>query len=92
MAANRFPFDYFDLGDAHAISSGKHDELQQFAHDFGAVRLENGTWTAARPDKSTATNDGYLIWGMPVYAITDGEVIAAWRNAPDNDAPGTKRR
>jgi hypothetical protein len=91
MPANRFPFGYFDLGEAHAISSGKHKVAQEFAHDFGAVRLENGTWTEARPGMSTETNDGYLIWGMPVYAIADGEVVAAWRNAPDNEAPGTKR-
>jgi hypothetical protein len=40
MPANRFPFTYFDLGEAHAISSGKHDVDQEFAHDFGAVRLQ----------------------------------------------------
>lgn len=93
MTSNAFPFGFFDLDDAHAITCGKHSEKsgQKFAHDFGAVRLENESWTEARPGATKATNEGYLMWGMPVYAIADGEVVASWRNAPDNPAPGEIR-
>lgn len=29
---------------------------------------------------------------MPVYAVADGEVIASWRNAPENPRPGASHR
>lgn len=34
--------------------------------------------------KTKASNDSYLSYGKPIYAIGAGKVIACWRNAPQN--------
>lgn len=58
--------------------------------DFVAQRqTSDGGW--ARSDATPSIpmqNDDLVCYGMPVYAITDGEVVASWRNAPENPRPG----
>jgi hypothetical protein len=37
----------------------------------------------------TITNSDFVIYDKPVHAIASGEVIACWRNAPNNIRPAT---
>lgn len=58
--------------------------------DFGAKRWDTvaGTWTdqLATPDPDYP--EANIIWDAPVYAPVDGEIIACWRNMPDDDVEG----
>jgi len=63
------------------------------ALDLVGVRFDNNLdkWTRYRgntPDADTEENSDSIIYNTPVHAIADGEVIACWRNAPENPRPG----
>ncbi|HSO68746.1 MAG TPA: M23 family metallopeptidase, partial [Arachnia sp.] len=54
-------------------------------------QTSGGGWTTDRPDsESPPRNEDKLCYGAPVYALADGEVLSAWRMAPDNARPGVK--
>jgi murein DD-endopeptidase MepM/ murein hydrolase activator NlpD len=63
---------------------------QELGYDLGAIRFdeESSKFVRFHPGKDGTENNHYLIYGMPVYAIADGEVIICWRNAPENPRPG----
>lgn len=59
--------------------------------DMHAQRRTSGGWTKYRSNaQSPPRNENALCYDAPVYALTDGEVLSAWRMAPDNDRPGVK--
>jgi hypothetical protein len=86
------PGHYWYLGKLHKGGS------QRLGYDFGAVRFDPETkgWTRRKLGVSQAayernpTNEAHIIYGLPVYAVADGEIVACWRNAPDNAKPGVK--
>jgi hypothetical protein len=59
------------------------------ARDLVLERWDGSKWTSL---KSGATdvkaNDSQLAFGVPVYAVSDGEVMTCWRNAPENPGVG----
>ena len=59
---------------------------------MGAVRFDakKKKWTRHKAGGDGKKNSSHLIYGMPIYAVADGEVVRCWRNAPDNPAPGKK--
>ena len=72
----------FHLGDASSKSL-----------DLTGIRFstETGQWTKYKEDGKNADNDynsDFVIYDKPVHAIASGEVIACWRNAPNNIRPG----
>ena len=59
--------------------------------DFGAQRKTSSGWDADKESPNNPVeNQDRVCYGMPVYAIADGEVISSWRNAPENPRPGEK--
>jgi hypothetical protein len=97
------PENFRFLWRAEDLGSGHHIVVEEFGEgpyilDLSEKRWdeEAGYWTRRKDDVSVAeyeadpTNDKHLIWGEPIYSPTDGEIIACWRNAPDNPAPGEK--
>ena len=57
--------------------------------DFGAQRLVGNTWDSEKGAPSNPVeNADRVCYGAPVYAVEDGEVISAWRRAPENPRPG----
>jgi len=106
LAADSFPFPgraedlppghYWFL--QHEHSSG--NKSQSLGYDLGAgVRFDvaQQKWVGTKPGASgdscasAPKNSDCIIYGIPVYAIADGEVLSCWRNAPENPAPGKKR-
>ena len=65
---------------------------QALGYDLRARRWDarNNQWTVHHDGKDTATNESWVVYGKPVYAIADGIVIKGWRNAPENPGPGPK--
>ncbi|SIN64867.1 Murein DD-endopeptidase MepM and murein hydrolase activator NlpD, contain LysM domain [Parasphingorhabdus marina DSM 22363] len=69
--------------------------VQQYGFDFGTNRFQseyrvaeifNGR-TFLRPGEAIdggRENRDWMIYGQKIYAMADGEVIACWRNAPEN--------
>lgn len=59
-------------------------------HDYGAKRkTAGGNFDGSKENSSNPNeNTDKVAYGVPIYAIADGEVVASWRNAPDNIRPG----
>lgn len=93
-ATNSFPFHAEDLPPGVRLRTGDHRlGIQGHGEDISAYRhLGDNRWsrfTADAPeDKSQHKNEHHVVYGLPFYAVADGEVIGAWRNAPENPAPG----
>lgn len=57
------------------------------ARDFVITRydIEGGKWTTVKDNSSNPqTLSDRLVYGIPIYAIADGEVMTCWCNAPEN--------
>lgn len=76
---------------------GAHDDgVQRLAYDLTAVRFDSSekVWTEVKAGKKgvrcvdAAANQDCIVYGEPVYAMADGEVVRCWRNAPENPVPG----
>jgi murein DD-endopeptidase MepM/ murein hydrolase activator NlpD len=60
------------------------------ARDLSGVRFDNGAgrWTAWKPGAGRPKkNSDALIYGIPIYSMTGGEVVSCWRRAPENPRP-----
>lgn len=90
MSDSILPFFADDLRPGERLFTRDHaGGDQRLGYDFSARRIQsNGTWTATKRGASGKKNDDFLIQGRPFYAMADGEVEAAWRNAPENPTPG----
>lgn len=70
--------------------------IQTLGYDLGAARFDpaENAWTRRRfgitKDEyaQNKQNSSHIVYGLPVHAIADGEVMYCWRNAPENPAPG----
>lgn len=86
------PFYADDLKPGERLYTSDHASgIQRFGYDVSGRRLKtNGSWTSVKADSNSSENrknSDLVIYGKPVYAIADGEVIAGWRNAPENPRP-----
>ena len=85
-----FPASAADLaGGSHWNMSGDHGGSN--ACDMNVARFGDGqTWVDTASGGGSANADR-LVFGIPLYAPADGEVVSCWRNHPDNPEPGTPR-
>ena len=88
-----------DLGPWQAWTTGGYGHAgsyQELGYDFGISQWdsEGGAWRQCWRDAAPSpcdTNTDYLIWNTPVFAISEGEVVRCWRNAPDNTDIGNAK-
>jgi hypothetical protein len=82
-----FPARASDLPDgAFWNMSGDHGGSN--ARDLNVVRPSGSDWTNLDSNGGSA-NSSHLVFGVPLYAPVDGEVVSCWRNHPENPSPGT---
>lgn len=60
------------------------------ARDLNVKRWDGLEWTQLRAGapEDSVVNEDYEAYGRSVHAMASGEVIACWRNAPDNPQVG----
>src|SRR5262245_10123684 len=81
---------YWYMNHAHAAG------IQGKGYDIKTVRFDEveNQWTQRKVGVSAEEyaddpkNTDWSVYGQPVHAIADGEVVRCWRNAPENPAPG----
>ena len=67
------------------------------ARDLVVRRWTGSSWTGLKEGiteadfKNDPKNESTLSFGTPVYAVSDGEVMTCWRNAPENPYSGAVR-
>lgn len=88
------PFLSKDLGrDEYWESYSMHGGGDQvFAYDLGVRAYEDGAWRHSLPGKNGKKNKHFRVWGKPIYAMADGEIIHFLNEVPNNCKPvfGTK--
>jgi murein DD-endopeptidase MepM/ murein hydrolase activator NlpD len=73
-----------DLGAGH-----RNSRPQKFAYDLGVSRWNGTEWVETRdpkldPDPNVLTNDDYLSYGQPIYAMAAGTIIECRSDVADN--------
>lgn len=95
--AYRFPAKATDLPTGHywmnwndLLNTRHHhgNPSQTYAYDFLVGKWDGSQWNRLRSGTTGDTNDDYLIWGTPVYAMDDGVILECRRTFTDN-VPGT---
>ncbi len=84
------PFKASDLKDNEYWSSySMHGGGGQvFAYDLGVEAYVDNSWTDNLPNTNGSQNDDKRVWGKPLYAMADGEVLHFLNNCPNNPKPG----
>jgi hypothetical protein len=77
----------------YACVPGTPEDERSCPLDFTALRWDAGAgqYTASRTEPGVSSPwpfDDHVMWGMPIRAPIDGEVIACWRRMPDDDEEG----
>jgi hypothetical protein len=100
--AYRFPFRLSDLaegeywcGEIPGLADGKpypkhrRSSSQRFAYDLKVTKWDPdlGRLRITVPGSSGNTNEDYLAWGKPIYAMAAGTVLSCGRDIPDNPNP-----
>ena len=62
----------------------KHYWYMNHAHAAG---IQSKVAVTAEEYAEDPKNTDWSVYGLPVNAIADGEVVRCWRNAPENPAP-----
>jgi murein DD-endopeptidase MepM/ murein hydrolase activator NlpD len=64
--------------------------VQMFAYDMEVVaKTSAGEWSFLKDGGDPAKNEDHLIWGKPIHAMADGEVVAFDDSQPTNPTAGT---
>jgi len=93
QGAYLFPYSASDLRVAeYYVGSGVHwanggaSGTQIFAHDLGCEGFAPATqtWSRLLPGKSGSANPDYRIYGKPIRALADGQVLA-WHDGMDEN-------
>ncbi len=71
------------LGSAHRGSS-----TQMHAYDMHVKRWTGSGWSSNHPGTDGTQNDDRLVWGKPIHAMADGEIVVCYATAEDHSAPG----
>jgi hypothetical protein len=88
--AEDLPAEHFWAGSSTGAGSHHRDSTSEmFAYDLGVVRWDSA-WTSLRSGTTGDTNDDFLCWDEPVYAMADGVVVAFEALQPDNPEPDKK--
>lgn len=88
FAAGDFAHGEYMVGSAIHWANGQGAGTQIMAHDLWVEK--RGTWDKHVDGENGNQNDEHRVWGMPVRAIADGEVMSWENDVPDNSVPGTK--
>src|SRR5262245_37264729 len=88
-----FPVRQSDLPKGAFFNQGRHAEdntFQRWAYDLGAEVWTGSGWSVTRLDKNgkpldPAHHNNWVIWDLPVYAMSDGLIIGCNRGAVDNE-------
>lgn len=59
---------------------------QAFAYDLGVHGYSNG-WSGTKAGKDRSENANFRVWGKPIYAMADGEVVGFLNDCPNNWKP-----
>ena len=85
---------YWAYGTRHVEDSGggggtlnPSGGTQRYALDMDVVRWTGSGWTSLKDGTTGDTNDDYLGFGMPMYAMADGTIVGCYRGEADH-APG----
>ena len=85
-----FPFKAEDLPAGvrhrHPAARLRHPGIR--ARSTARRYLSGDDWSSRNAGQS-ATNASAVVYGLPFYAMADGEVIGCWRNAPENPPGGS---
>jgi hypothetical protein len=86
------PFHQSDLPAGQYWSQQRHADgnFQRWAYDLGVERWTGSGWSYLKAGGDPQVSADYLIYGEPVYAMSDGEIIGCNRGAPDNANPANK--
>jgi hypothetical protein len=92
--AYRLPFKASDLPSQgiYGGNSGHRGSDQRYGYDSGAARWdsEKNEWRSLKPGETENTNENQVDWGLPVYAMADGEVLSFANDVADNPEPPEK--
>ena len=58
---------------------------QQYAWDLGVMAWNGSQWVS---NNGGDQNADHYIWGTPVYAVEDGEILYCYGSSNDNSSPG----
>ena len=84
------PGEYWFWSTRHAVDSGggvggqinPTAGSQRYALDMDVVAWDGSNWNATF-DGTRDQNSDFRVWGLPLYAMGDGTIIACYRNEPD---------
>lgn len=83
------PVDVNRISDAHRgalwDSGGNFCFGQQYAWDLGVLAWDGDSWESGNGGDQNADR---FIWGTPVYAVEDGEILYCYGSSDDNSKPG----
>lgn len=98
-AADAYPLRFPARGDSlpngvYFESDGHTDEDYgnvTWSIDIRAMAFRDSDWQSYEPGTipGNETNEDKYVFGAPVYAPEDGEIIACWWTAPDKPGPNT---
>ena len=83
------PFHQSDLPVGQYWSQWRHADsnFQRWGYDLGVERWTGSGWSYLEAGGDSQVSADFLIYGEPVYAMSDGEIIGCNRGAPDNADP-----
>ena len=80
-----------EFWDINGTSHANDNAAQLFAYDVGVAARDHNCQNGLNyllPDTDGTKNEHYRIWGKPIYAVADGEVVAFRNDHPTNPVPG----
>lgn len=82
---------YWAFGTRHVVDSGggggtlnPSGGTQRYALDMDIVRWTGSAWTSLKDGTTGDTNDDYLGFGLPMYAMADGTIVRCYRGEADH--------
>ncbi len=102
LGANFFPAKTSDLDTGeywgwrtrHTVDAGggggtlnPSTRSQRYGLDMDVRSWDGSRWRGLAPGTDGSSNDHFLVFGKPLYAINDGTIISCYRGEPDHD-PG----
>ncbi|HEX8652909.1 MAG TPA: M23 family metallopeptidase [Pyrinomonadaceae bacterium] len=72
------------------LFNGGASGTQIFAHDIGIEAKVGGSWSSLLPETNGSQREHYRIWGKPVRAVADGQVLSWENDVEDNPRPNVE--
>lgn len=80
--------EFWSGSSSNGSSHHRKSTAQFYAHDMGIAKWDsqNDKWTDKYPGKDGSQNNHYRVWGKPIYAMADGEVVS-WDDGNEDHLP-----